>query len=127
MTCNIPNAFIQADMPEPIDGHDRVIMKITGVMVDILVGIAPETYEDYVVEENGKKILYLQVVKALYGMLVAAMLWYKRFKRDLEKEGFEFNPYDPCVATRIMEGEQHTIRFHVDNLMSSHCNPRVND
>ena len=35
MTCNIPNAFIQALMPEVEEGDERVMMKITGVLVDM--------------------------------------------------------------------------------------------
>ena len=45
----------------------------------------------------------------------------------LEKEGFEFNPYDPCVGNRTKNGSQHTIQFHVDDVMLSHINPKVND
>ena len=60
-------------------------------------------------------------------MLSAALLWYNQFRRDLEKKQFVFNPYDPCVANRQRHGSQHTIRFHVDDLMSSHVNRKVND
>jgi hypothetical protein len=60
-------------------------------------------------------------------MLVAALLWYNRFRKDLENEEFVFNPYDACVANRTINGRQHTIRFHVDDLMSSHVDPQVND
>ena len=60
-------------------------------------------------------------------MLVASLLWYKKFRSDLEKDGFKFNPYDPCVANRMKYGKQHTIRFHVDDIMSSHKNKKVND
>jgi hypothetical protein len=57
MTADVPNAFfIQTDMPE---GEERVIMKITGVLVDMLVQMAPETYGPYVVFKNGKKVLYV--------------------------------------------------------------------
>ncbi len=35
MTCNIPNGFIQAHMQEVEDGKERVMMKITGVLVDM--------------------------------------------------------------------------------------------
>ena len=75
MTCDIPNAFIQARMPPPKNGEDRVIMKITGVLVDLLVKIAPETYAPYVEIENGVKVLYVELLRALYGMLIAAILW----------------------------------------------------
>ena len=66
------------------------------------------------------------VLKALYGMLVAAMFWYNKFRKDLEGIGFIFNPYDPCVANAMVKGKQHTIRFHVDDLMSSHVDAAVN-
>ena len=56
----------------------------------------------------------------MYGMLMSAMLWYKKFPGDLEEIGFEFNPYDPCIANRIVKKKQQTIRFHVDDIMSSH-------
>jgi len=103
MTADIPNAFIQAEMPNlDDDEEERVMMKITGVLVDLIVEMAPEVYGPYVVFENGKKVLYVQVLKALYGMLAAALLWYKKFRADLETIGFEFNPYDPCVANKIV-------------------------
>ena len=127
MTADIPNAFIQALMPEVEDGEERVIMKITGVLVDLLVELAPEIYGPKVVFENGKKVLYVQVLRPLYGLLVASLLWYKQFRGDLEETGYEFNPYDACVANKPVEGKQHTVRFHVDDLMCSHKNTQVND
>jgi hypothetical protein len=44
MTCNIPNAFIQAYLPKKEPGEDRVVKKITGVLVGMLVDIDPESY-----------------------------------------------------------------------------------
>ena len=46
---------------------------------------------------------------------------------DLLTLGFEFNNYDPCIANRMKFGLQHTIRFHVDDILSSHKNSKVND
>ena len=42
MCADIPNAFIQAEMPDISDGEERVTMKITGVLVDMLVQLSPE-------------------------------------------------------------------------------------
>ena len=53
MTCNIPNAFIQVLMPKVKIGEERVMMKITGVLVDMLVDINPMLYGPTVVYENG--------------------------------------------------------------------------
>jgi hypothetical protein len=49
MTCNIPNAFIQALLPEVEPRDERVMMKITGVLVNMLVKLNPEPYGSYVI------------------------------------------------------------------------------
>ena len=51
-----------------------------------------------VVFENGRQVIYVWVLKAIYGMVEAALLWYKKFKKELEAGGFVFNPYDPSMA-----------------------------
>jgi hypothetical protein len=66
-------------------------------------------------------------MRAIYGMLEAAILWYKKFRGELEQKGFKFNPYDPCVANRTEKGSQHTLLFTVDDLKSSHKDSKVND
>ena len=92
----------------------------------MLVEIAPDVYGGFVVLENGRKVLYVQVIRALYGMLKAALYWYKKFRADLEGQGYVFNPYDPCVCNKMVDGKQHTVVFHVDDLMGSHVDPEVN-
>ena len=67
------------------------------------------------------------VLRAIYGMLTASLYWYKKLRGDLEGHGFVFNPYDPCIANRTVKGKQQTIRFHVDDLLSSHEDSTVND
>jgi hypothetical protein len=47
MTCDIPNAFIQALMPEVKAGDERVMMKITGVLVSMFVKLNHELYGPY--------------------------------------------------------------------------------
>jgi len=127
MCADLPNAFIQAEIPKAQKGEEQIIMKITGVLVDMLVQLAPEVYGQAIVFEKHRKVLYVQVLRAIYGMLQSALLWYKRLRRDLEEEGFKFNPYDPCVANRMINGSQQTICFHVDDLKSSHKMSQVND
>ena len=78
MMCDIPNTFIQTPL-EYIDCNNHIIMKITGVLVDILLANNPDLYGGYVVYERGQKLLYVEVLKAIYGMLVSTILWYKKF------------------------------------------------
>ena len=56
MCVDISNAFIQAEMPDISDGEERVTMKITGVLVDMLVQLSPEIYGPYVVFESNEKL-----------------------------------------------------------------------
>jgi hypothetical protein len=60
---DVPNAFIQTTIPNADKAEERIIMKITGVLVDYVVDIAPELCGPYIVFENGKKVLYLQVLR----------------------------------------------------------------
>jgi hypothetical protein len=36
-------------------------------------------------------------------------------------------PLNLCVANRIINGTQHTVTWHIDNLKSSYVNPKVNN
>jgi hypothetical protein len=67
------------------------------------------------------------MLRALYGMLIASILYYKKFRKDIEEIGLHVNPYDPCVADCQVRGKQHTVTWHVDDLKSIHVDPEVND
>ena len=118
-TVDIPNAFMQADM------DDVVHMKLEGKMAELLVRIDPKLYRRYVQIERGKQVLYVELRKALYGTLKAALLFWKRLTDKLKGWGFEINPYDWCVANKTIEGKQCTILWHVDDLKISHVDPEV--
>ena len=64
----------------------------------MLIELDPNKFQSFVVYENGSKVSYVVNLRALYGMIVASLLWYNKFRNTLEKKGFKFNPYDPCVA-----------------------------
>ncbi len=40
--------------------------------------------------------------------------------KELKEMGFEINPYDTCMANKLMNKKQMTVRWHVDDLMISH-------
>ena len=60
-------------------------------------------------------------------MSESALLWCRKPREDLEGQGFKFNACDACIANGAVKGKQHTVRFHTDNLMSSHEDSKVND
>ena len=57
----------------------------------------------------------------------ASLLFYRKLRRDLESIDFKVNPYDPCVANKIVNGSQMTICFHVDDCKLSHMDSKCND
>ena len=92
ITIDIPNLFIQT----PIDrkpGEEIITTKIKGVLVDMLVHMDPGKYGPNIVHEKGKKVLYIDIIKDIYGMLKSALLSYIKLRKYLETDGFKFNPY----------------------------------
>ena len=75
--------------------------------------------------ENGKKVLYIQILRALYGMIESALLWSTLYTKVFHEERFEINPYDRCFANKIINGKQCTIGWYVDDNISSHVNQIV--
>ncbi len=50
----------------------------------------------------------------------ASLLFYRKLRKELEGYGFEVNPYNPCVASKMTDaGEQLTVVWHVDDLMAT--------
>jgi hypothetical protein len=83
-------------------------------------------YKLFVIYEHGKPVLYIRLKKALYGILKAALLFWKQLTEQLHKWGFKTNPYDPCLANKNINGKQCTIVvWHVDDLKISHVDPDV--
>ena len=101
-------------------------MEIKGTMIDMLLEI-DETHKDYVTYEHGQRVLYVHIQRAIYGMLMSGLLFYRKFRASIKKIGYKVNPYDPCVANKMINGKQHTITWHVDDLKSSHVDSKVND
>jgi len=100
---DVPGAYLHARIPD----DKFAILKIEGEFVDIMCEVNPE-YKDDVRYENGKKVLYLQILRALYGMIESALLSYKLYTEVLHKEGFEINVYNKCVANKIVNDKLGT-------------------
>ena len=117
---DVPGAYLHAEFPE----NKNVILRMTDIFVDIMCEINEEYKKHIVYEINkqGKKIkcLYVKVLRALYGCLESAFLWYELYSSTHKKLGFVINPYDRCVANKMINGSQCTILFYVDDNKISH-------
>jgi hypothetical protein len=122
---DIPNAFIQTRVEDP---KDMAIIRLRGVLVDMLLEVAPGVYDKYVtLDAKGNKQLIVQCLNAIYGTMVASLLYYKKFGKTLLREGFVINPYDCGVANRMVKGKQQTILWHVDDCKLSCVYTKAND
>ena len=118
---DIPGAFMQADM------DDEVFIRFEGKMTELLIEVDEALYKPYAVMEHGKTVIYVDLLKALYGTLKAARLFWEKFTATLTTLGFEINPYDGCVANKTINGSQCMLAWHVDDIKASHKDPKVVD
>ena len=68
-----------------------ILMKLREEFVDIMCRVNPE-YKQHVRKEKGKEVLYLRVLRAIYGCLESALLWYRLYSTTLVSMGFVLNP-----------------------------------
>ena len=117
-TADIVGAYLMADM------KDHVIVKLRGESVKILCK-ANKVYKQYVTIEKSKEVIYLKLDKALYGCVQSALLWYHTFTDELMEQGFKLNRYDPCVANKMIDGNQCTVCWYVDDTKISYKDEKV--
>jgi len=113
-TSDVTGAFLKAKQ------KDYVLLRLTGEAIDAIIKANPEKYEKHVVLEGNVRVLYLQLLRAMYGTLTAAIAWYTLFAETLMDMGFILNPYDLCVANKEIAGSQFTICWYVDDIKLSH-------
>ena len=87
---DISNAFLHAENDE------KILMLLRGRLGEMMVQVDQSMYRNYgTYSSNGQAMMYVRLSKSLYGMLRAALLFYKILRNDLENIGFDINPYDP--------------------------------
>jgi Reverse transcriptase (RNA-dependent DNA polymerase) len=118
VTCDIPGAFMHADIDELIH------IKLEGELVDLLIRL-DATYKEFVTVEYGKRVIYTKLNKALYGTMQASLLFWRKFKKFLTDLGYEENPYDSCVVNKMINGKQCTVCWYVDDVKASHVEESV--
>jgi hypothetical protein len=112
-TADKEGAYLHTDMDK------TVIMLFEGNMVDYMVQAIPQKSGPHVhTTTKGKNLLYVQLLKALYGCIKSALLWYKLFTSTLKEMGYVINPYNLCVANKLINTKQCTICWYIDDLIS---------
>ena len=68
--CDIPGAFLIADMDKDVK------MALCGILVELMVNIAPKIYRQHIIYKKGRPVLYLTLKKPIYGYLRLSLLFY---------------------------------------------------
>jgi hypothetical protein len=119
VTCDIPRAFMQADIDKVLHVH------LEGPLIQLLTKVDPNLYTKFLSKEDGKDMMYVRLAKAIYGTLQVALLFWKDLTGYLMEQGFVFNPNDNCVKNKIIDGTQCTILWQMDDLKISHMKQQV--
>jgi len=84
---DIPGAFLHAEM------EDNVHMLLEGTVAQTIIKLDPTIHRKHIwYNRHGKPMLYVQLKKALYGTLQAALLFWKLLSQTLQEWGFTLNP-----------------------------------
>ena len=94
-------------------------------MVELLLEIDKDMYGPCVTTEGRQQVMYVELLKALYGTLWAARLFWEKLSGRLLEWGFTINPYDSGVVNKLVNGKQLTVVWHVDDLNVSHLEMEV--
>ena len=122
MVLDVPGAFMQVDM------NELVHIQFEGKTEDKLLETDQDLYASYVTEEKGKKVMYVELLKVLYGTLQAAWLFWEKLQAKLVNDwGFTPNQYDSCIVNKKVNRKQLSVACHVDNLKVSHEEDNILD
>ena len=122
LTVDIPGAYLHCFM----DSEEYILIK--GVLVDLYLDADPSAKEKVTVDKYGKKRLYAQMNKALYGHMRSGRLFYEHLSATLKKMGFNPNPDELCVWNKNVNGKQMTVVLYVDDLkVSFHSEEGLNE
>lgn len=109
VTVDIAGAYLNADIKDHV-----VLMRLEPKLADLLVTMDPEIYS---AARNPDGSIVVQLLKALYGCIESAKLWFDVLSAALREYGFADNPHDRCVFNlTTSNGQQMTVVVYVDDL-----------
>ena len=71
---DVPGDFLQT----ALTADNFLLVRIIDEFVDVICEVNPE-YISYVIYDNGKKVLCLNILRSIYGCIESALLWYKLY------------------------------------------------
>ena len=97
-----------------------------GIMAEMIRETDPSYHKNIIwMKGHKKEFLYGRLIKAVYRTLLGAIIFYNKLSKHLTDHGFIQNKYDMCTFNKMVNIEQITVQFHVDDLKVSHMDQAV--
>ena len=110
-TVDVKQAYLNAEM------ESEVFMWIPEPIASVLCDRDPSFVPYMHTNKNGQHRVLVQLLKAQYGCVESARLWYEHIKKALVEQDFDINPLDPCIFQRKSGDIWTYITLYVDDLM----------
>jgi hypothetical protein len=103
---------------------ELVRLQLGGSIVQSLALIEPQLFRKFIFAEHYKAV-YVTLRKVCYGIIQAMLVFWKKLTSQLMTMGFKTNPYNACVANKLINRTTCTIIWHVDDIKISHTEKLV--
>jgi hypothetical protein len=110
-TVDVKQAYLNADM------EGEVFMWIPEPIASVLCEREPSFKPFLHTNKQGQGRVLVQLLKAQYGCVESARLWYEHISKAIMEQGFQINPFDQCIFQRRSGDTWTYITLYVDDLM----------
>ena len=93
---------------------------------DIMMITSPYIYRNCdTIKNKGETVIYVKAINTIYVIMKVELLFYKNLFSNITNIGFKLEPYDPCVANKVVKSKQITVVCHVDYLKVVHESNKI--
>lgn len=112
ITADVKSAFLIPELSE--EPSELTYIRIDKQLTKLMISIKPSWSK--LMNRDGT--MTMKLLKALYGLPLAAMKWMNHLNETLIKLGFEATDADKCCYTRGSGANKIILCFHVDDILA---------
>jgi hypothetical protein len=109
-TADFTGAYLNASMK---DSNVKVRVRLNQLQSTLLVSL-DQRFAEHICKDG---TIVVELLKAMYGCIESALLWYEALRDTLVSIGMIVNSEDQCVFNMTKYGVQCTIAVYVDDLL----------
>lgn len=110
---DIKGAYLNARL-STVTVHMRIQQQLVTILKDLYRDLFKRDISEYICQDGS---MIVHVLKALYGLIESALLWYKHLSTTLNRAGYTTSQNDRGVFFRTSKDKKCAIAIHVDDLL----------